>query len=56
MNPQLVRNLVGLSGLACLVSGIGMLSIPWMCIIGGGLLFSLSCLGTIHAGNAARKD
>lgn len=52
---QSLRDACFLLGLAAVVAGVGLLSVPWALIVGGGLVVSLSIWGTVHARDAARS-
>lgn len=40
-----MRDAVGITGFVSMTVGIGMLSIPWMLIISGSILFFASIIG-----------
>lgn len=53
---ELARDLAALAGLALLVAGVGMLSVAWALIVGGGALLGLSLWGAIRSDQSTARN
>ena len=53
---QQVRDGAGLCGLACLVIGTALLSVPWALIVCGALLLSMSVYGAVRSDRTVTRN
>lgn len=51
-----VRDAAGWCGLACLVAGTALLSVPWALIVCGGLLLSMSVYGAVRSDRTVTRN